>query len=78
MIKISDKKDSIIKMKELGLNYFPLDNFEHTDKEGIEDFMNDYPAEEYILRNTKLWQCIKLVRFHLKTKSGETNAKNIK
>ncbi len=51
MIEIKDKKDSIIKMKELRLNYFPLDVFEVTDLEGIENFMKSYPAEEYVLRS---------------------------
>ncbi len=51
MIKIKDKKDSIIKMKELRLNYFPLDVFETFDVAGIENFMKSYPAKEYVLRS---------------------------
>ena len=51
MITITDKKDSIIKMKELGLNYFPLDSFETDDFEGIKKFMEKYPAQEYVLRS---------------------------
>ena len=52
MIKIKDKKDSIIKMKELGLNYFPLDVFEVDDLSGIKAFFEKYKAEEYVLRST--------------------------
>lgn len=33
---------------------------------------------KYILRNTKLWKWIKLVRFHLKMKSREADVENIK
>ena len=51
MIKIKDKKDSIFKMRELGLNYFPLEIFDRTDKEGIKKFIETYPAREYVLRN---------------------------
>lgn len=51
MITIKDKKDSIIKMKELGLNYFPLDVFDVTDFEGISGFMEKYPSDEYVLRS---------------------------
>lgn len=51
MIVIKDKKDSIVKMKELRLNYFPLDVFEVKDEEGIKNFMEMYPAKEYVLRS---------------------------
>lgn len=51
MITIKDKKDSIIKMKELGLNYFPLDSFETDDLEGIKSFIEKYPASEYVMRS---------------------------
>ena len=51
MIKINDKKDSIKTMKELGLNYFPLDAFEVDDLQGINAFMQKYPAKEYIMRS---------------------------
>ncbi len=51
MIVIKDKKDSIIKMKELRLNYFPLDVFEVTDVQGLKTFMEMYPAKEYVLRS---------------------------
>ena len=34
MIKIKDKKDSINKMKELRLNYFPLEVFDVSDTDG--------------------------------------------
>ena len=50
MITIKNKKDSIIKMKELKLNYFPLDYFETDDLEGIRIFFEKYPAREYVLR----------------------------
>lgn len=52
MIKIKDKKDSIVKMKELGLNYFPLDVFDVDNKKDIQTFFEKYPAEEYVLRST--------------------------
>ena len=51
MITIKDKKDSVVKMKEMRLNYFPLDSFEVDDFEGIADFMEKYPAKEYVLRS---------------------------
>ena len=51
MINIKDKKDSVIKMKELGLNYFPLDVFEVSDTDGIKSFMDKYPSKEYVLRS---------------------------
>ncbi len=51
MIEIKDKKDSIVKMKELRLNYFPLDVFQISDEDGIENFINSFPAEEYVLRS---------------------------
>ncbi len=51
MIVIKDKKDSIIKMKELRLNYFPLDVYETNDLEGLQNFMETYPAKEYVLRS---------------------------
>ena len=37
-------------MKELKLNYFPLDYFETDDLEGIRIFFEKYPAQEYVLR----------------------------
>lgn len=51
MIKIKDKKDSIKKMKELRLNYFPLDVFDVTNLKAIKEFFDKNPAEEYIMRN---------------------------
>jgi len=51
MIKIKDKKDSVLKMKELGLNYFPLEVFSVDDIDGIKEFMEKYPAKEYVLRS---------------------------
>ena len=51
MIQIKDKKDSIVKMKELRLNYFPLDVFDVSDTLGIENFMKKFPASEYVLRS---------------------------
>lgn len=52
MIKIKNKQDAIMKMKELRLNYMPLDFFAVDDKEGIKRFFGKYDAEEYILRDT--------------------------
>ena len=43
MIKIKDKKDSILKMKELRLNYFPLEVFDVDDIEGIRAFFEANP-----------------------------------
>ena len=51
MITIKDKKDAIIKMKEMRLNYFPVEVFSVTDKEGIKAFFDKYKAEEYVMRN---------------------------
>ena len=51
MITIKDKKDAIIKMKEMRLNYFPLDIFDANNVEGIKQFFDKYPAEEYVLRS---------------------------
>ena len=51
MIIIKDKKDSVIKMKEMRLNYFPLEVFEVDDYQGIKDFIQNHPAEEYVLRS---------------------------
>ena len=51
MITIRDKRDSIVKMKELKLNYFPLDSYDVDDFEGIKKFVETYPAKEYILRS---------------------------
>lgn len=39
-------------MKELKLNYFPLQVFGVKDIDGIKKFFSDYPSEEYIFRNT--------------------------
>ncbi len=50
MIQVKNKKDSIIKMKELKLNYFPLNYFETNDLKGIKNFFEKYPAQEYVLR----------------------------
>ncbi len=51
MIKIKDKKDSIAKMKELRLNYFPVEVFAVENKNAIKEFFDKHDAEEYILRN---------------------------
>lgn len=51
MIVIKDKKDSIYKMKELRLNYFPLEIFNVNDTEGIKNFFENYPSEEYVMRS---------------------------
>ena len=52
MLVVRNKKESVEIMKELGVNYFPLQVFEKEDIKGIEKFFNDYPSKEYILRNT--------------------------
>ena len=51
MITVKDKKDAIVKIKELGLNHFPVEIFSVTDKAGIKKFFDKYKAEEYVLRN---------------------------
>lgn len=51
MISIKDKKDSVKKMQELGLNYFPMDIFDAKDLNAIKGFFDKYPSSEYILRN---------------------------
>lgn len=51
MVVVKDKRDSVGKMKELGLNYFPLDVFSVTDIEGIKNFMEQNPAKEYCMRS---------------------------
>lgn len=52
MIKIKDKKDSVVIMKTLGLNYFPLEVFDHNDKDGILKFVEKFPAKEYAVRDS--------------------------
>lgn len=52
MITIKNKKDAIMKMKELRLNYMPLDFFKTDDIAGIERFFKKHDAEEYIMRDT--------------------------
>lgn len=52
MIKIKDKKDSILKMREMNLNTMPCDVFSTDDEQGIMKFFQEFPAEEYILRST--------------------------
>lgn len=51
MVVVRDKKDSVSKMKELGLNYFPLQVFDVSDIDGIENFINSNPASEYCMRS---------------------------
>lgn len=51
MITIKDKKDSVATMKELRLNYLPLEVFNNDNLEAIKEFFERYPAEEYVLRN---------------------------
>ena len=48
---IITKKDSVFKMKELNLNYFPLDVFSTQDLEGIKAFMENNQANEYVMRS---------------------------
>lgn len=52
MIKIKDKKDSIMKMQEMNLNTMPCDVFLASDREGIKNFFDKFEGEEYILRST--------------------------
>lgn len=52
MIKIKDKKDSILKMREMNLNTMPCEVFSAKDISAIENFFSEFPAEEYILRST--------------------------
>lgn len=52
MIKIKDKKDSILKMREMNLNTMPCEVFTASDEKGIKAFFKQNPAEEYILRST--------------------------
>lgn len=52
MITIKDKRESVAKMREMGLNYFPLDVFDKDDKEGIKNFVEKFPSEEFALRDT--------------------------
>lgn len=51
MITIKNKKEAISLMKNLGLNYFPVDVFNPKDLDEIENFFNTNKAEEYILRS---------------------------
>lgn len=51
MYKIKNKQDSIDTMKQLGLNYFPLEIFDVKDEDSIRSFFQKYPAEEYVMRN---------------------------
>lgn len=51
MFIVKDKKDSIAKIKQMGLNHFPQDVFDVDDTEGIKNFFEKYPAAEYIMRN---------------------------
>ena len=51
MIIIKNKKDSINKMKELRLNYFPLDVFSVDDIPGIKAFFDNNPSDEYVMRS---------------------------
>ncbi|MBE7074120.1 MAG: hypothetical protein E7379_03410 [Clostridiales bacterium] len=52
MIIIKDKKDSIAKIKQMGLNHFPQDVFDIDDENAIEEFFKLNPADEYVLRST--------------------------
>lgn len=52
MIKIKDKKDSILKMREMNLNTMPCEVFSADDVEGIQKFFEEHKGEEYILRST--------------------------
>lgn len=52
MIVIKNKKDSIEIMKQLNLNYFPLQVFDKTDITAIKNFIVQYPSQEYVVRTT--------------------------
>ena len=52
MIIIKDKKDSIAKIEQMGLNHFPQEVFDVDDKVAIQEFFEKYPADEYVLRST--------------------------
>ena len=52
MIIIKDKKDSIAKIEQMGLNHFPQEVFEIGDKVAIKEFFDKNPADEYVLRST--------------------------
>ena len=51
MIIIKDKKDSIAKIKQMGLNSFPQEVFEVGDLKGIKKFVDKYPNESFIMRS---------------------------
>lgn len=51
MITIKNKKDSVIKIKELGLNCFPMGVFDAKDLVSIKAFFDKNSAKEYVLRN---------------------------
>ena len=52
MIEIKDKKDSIAKIKQMGINSIPVDVFSVDNKESIKRFFENNPASEYIMRST--------------------------
>lgn len=52
MIIVRNKKESVEKMKELKLNYFPLKVFDKNDLEGLKEFFDSYPSPEYAVRST--------------------------
>lgn len=47
------KKDNIEKMKELNLNFFPLEVFDVRNLEMIKNFFDQNSAEEYVLRTVE-------------------------
>lgn len=47
------KKENIEKMKELNLNFFPLQVFDVKNLDGIKDFFDQNSAEEYVLRTVE-------------------------
>lgn len=48
---IKDKADSVAQIEKLGLNHFPEIVCGKHDKKSIEDFVNNFPADEYCLRD---------------------------
>lgn len=51
MITIKDKKDSVLKIKELGLNYFPMEIFDVKDLDSIKKFFEENKASSFVMRN---------------------------
>lgn len=52
MLIIKNKSESVEKMKELKLNYFPLEVFDKNDVVKMKEFFQKYPSPEYAIRST--------------------------